>query len=71
MPGFMCHQCGKHHNDLPMSYDFVAPAYWSASQFEQDCQIANCTKKICIVKGQYFFIKGNIEIINWGNEGDI
>ena len=61
MPGFMCHQCGKYHNDLPMSYDFAAPAYWSAA-LENDAN-SQLHEEICLIKGQYFFVKGNIEIM--------
>ena len=61
MPGFICHQCGQHHNNLAMSYDFPAPAYWS-TDFAKDAT-SQLHEEICIIKGQYFFVKGNIEIM--------
>ncbi len=68
MPGFICRRCGQYHNDLPMSYDFPAPAYW-ADSFANDPS-SQLQSEVCVIQDQFFFIKGNVEI-TLGTTGQI
>ena len=56
---YTCSICGEEHNDLP-DIGSVAPFQW-ADEFSSD---STCllTKDLCIIKGQYFFVRGVIEI---------
>lgn len=60
MDGFYCNSCGQYHDHLPMSYGVSAPIYWS-NEFTND-KNSELGQDICIIKGEYFFIKGNVEI---------
>jgi hypothetical protein len=58
--GFVCASCGQYHQGLAMSYRFPAPAYW-APEYEND-PASTLDEEVCVIKGEYFFILGNIEI---------
>lgn len=60
--GFICHNCGQHHAELPMSFWADAPdLYYSVAPEERDsrCQI---TSDLCIIDGEHYFIRGCLEI---------
>ena len=60
MAGFYCSCCGQYHDSLPLSYDVPAPSYW-LDELVKD-EKSELGQDICIIKGEQFFIKGNVEI---------
>ena len=73
MSGYFCHVCGKHHDELPMSYGSPAPADWLALPQDQRQNRAVLSSDQCIIDNEFFFLAGNIdipimgetEIFNW------
>jgi hypothetical protein len=59
--GFRCGYCGDWHEGLPKYWDFEAPVYWDYADksFKDGSELKD---DFCVIKGEYFFIKGNIEI---------
>jgi hypothetical protein len=58
--GYTCRSCGEFHEGLPLSYRTQAPAYWSDSLDGQPKCVLEAD--LCIVRGEHYFIQGNIEI---------
>lgn len=58
--GFHCTCCGKHHDEMPMAFSIGAPAYWSPEIAAHPDSVL--TPDQCIINGEHFFIRGNIEI---------
>lgn len=60
--GFICHTCGEHHADLPMSFGADAPAPYNAVAPEERDSRCELTSDLCVIDGEYFFIRGCLEI---------
>ncbi|MGC5019239.1 DUF2199 domain-containing protein [Micromonospora sp. DT47] len=58
--GYTCGTCGRRHDDLPLSYRTRAPAFWSEQLAEDDR--SELTSDLCVIRGEHFFVEGNIEI---------
>jgi hypothetical protein len=67
--GYTCGFCGEHHDDLPLSYRTKAPVYWS-SALEGDPD-SGLDEELCVIKGEHFFVQGNIDIPIVGEDGGI
>lgn len=60
MDGFRCNSCGQFHDHLPLGYGIPTPIYWSDEVSDhQDSILGTDT---CIINGEHFFIRGNVEI---------
>jgi len=59
--GFRCNRCREWHQDLPLAYGADAPELW---YLVSDAQRANSelSSDQCVIDGQYFFIRGCIEL---------
>ena len=58
--GYFCATCGKYHDELPFAYGVPAPIYWTDDlSGDEKSELAHDT---CVIRGEHFFIKGNIEI---------
>jgi hypothetical protein len=60
MTGFYCSCCGEYHDHLPLNYGVPAPIYWS-EELAKD-KNSELGQDLCIIEGEHFFIKGNVEI---------
>lgn len=60
MTGFHCSSCGQYHGNLPLNYGVPAPIYWSDDLAKDEK--SELGQDVCIIKGEHFFIKGNVEI---------
>lgn len=59
-PGFTCSCCGRHHEELPLSFSTPAPAYWTPDLLDDpDSELSSDQ---CVIKRQVFFVRGLIEI---------
>lgn len=59
--GFICRCCGERHDGLPFNYGVDAPAYWSP-EMEHD-ELSELASDACVIGGEHFFIRGNIQIL--------
>jgi hypothetical protein len=58
--GWVCRSCGKRHDEAPLSYAIDAPVYWTGEEANrQDCVL---DQEYCIIRGEHFFIRGNVDI---------
>ena len=58
--GFYCNNCGKYHNDLPLSYNVPTPIHWRYKyKWERHSELGT---DLCVIRGENFFIRGNVEI---------
>jgi hypothetical protein len=60
--GFRCGHCGKWHEGLPKSWNFEAPVYWDYADKSLKSGDSELKDDLCVIKGEHFFIKGNIDI---------
>lgn len=60
--GYTCQTCGSYHPDLPLSYVVPAPDYWLAMPEPERNRRCDLSDETCVIDGEHFFIKGNIEI---------
>jgi hypothetical protein len=60
--GYTCHSCGTHHAELPLGYGAPAPDYWHAIPEGERRKRAQLSDETCVLDGEHFFIKGNVEI---------
>lgn len=58
--GYVCRCCGKHHQELPLAYRTQAPEYWSDELAGHPDSALSDDQ--CIVRGEHFFVQGNVEI---------
>jgi hypothetical protein len=66
--GYTCRRCGEWHDDLPLAYHFVAPAWWS-SELESDSE-SELAEDACVIRGEHFFIRGLLWLPVLGSEQD-
>ncbi|SCF08781.1 hypothetical protein GA0074695_3377 [Micromonospora viridifaciens] len=59
-PGYDCGTCGSRHEDLPLSYRTRAPVYWSEELAADEG--SELTGDLCIIRGEHFFVQGNLDI---------
>ena len=59
---FRCSVCGEEHPGPPLVYDTDAPAYWYGLPPEEREERAELTSDQCVIDGQHFFLRGNLEI---------
>ncbi|RZU76594.1 hypothetical protein EV384_5260 [Micromonospora kangleipakensis] len=59
-PGYTCVTCGRRHDELPLSYRTQAPAFWSEELAAADD--SELTPDLCVIRGEHFFVQGNLEI---------
>ena len=57
-----CACCGKQHDELPVHWATEAPAYYEAIPEAERESRARLSEDFCFVGGEYFFIRGLIEI---------
>ena len=60
MQGFYCQKCGQFHEELPLS--FAAPAPFNRSDELIKEENSFLGTDICVIRGQEFYIRGNVEI---------
>ncbi|MEU8276371.1 DUF2199 domain-containing protein [Microbispora bryophytorum] len=58
--GFLCSCCGRHHDELPLSYHMPAPAHWSPEMTGAPDSALSSDQ--CVIEGEHFFVHGLIEI---------
>ncbi|MFF3617217.1 DUF2199 domain-containing protein [Streptomyces sp. NPDC002580] len=58
--GFICSCCGRHHAELPMQFSAMAPDVWSETFAGDSASMLSPDQ--CVIKNEYFFIRGLIEI---------
>jgi hypothetical protein len=58
--GFVCSRCGSHHQELPLNYSTMAPDIWDEGLSGDPESMLSLDH--CVVTGEFFFIKGLIEI---------
>ena len=66
--GFHCSHCDTRHDELPLSYGALAPAYWHDG-------LANSAGSAlggeqCVISGEHFFIRARLilPLMNTGDE---
>lgn len=72
--GYTCHCCGKHYNEIAMSYGTDAPVYVQSMNPSDIKNRVEGNSETCIVDGKHFFVRGNIllpvigtnEFFGWG-----
>lgn len=62
MPGYYCHSCGKHHDELPFAYVTDAPDAWLAIPVNERASRGELSSDTCVIDDQFFFVRGNVEI---------
>jgi len=58
--GFQCTCCGEWHDDLPLAYHALAPAFWTP-EMELDPQ-SKLGEEQCIIGGEHFFVRGLLRL---------
>ena len=59
---WICRCCGKQHHELPVHWATEAPAYYEAMPEAERNAHAELSDDFCSIDGEYFFIRGLIEI---------
>lgn len=67
--GYFCKSCGKHHDELPMSYGSPMPDYCGDIPEEEQESRIEMNEEVCIVDEEHFFIRGAIELPVTDGEG--
>lgn len=67
--GYVCRCCGQYHDELPMSYGSVVPAYYYTIPEDEREDRIDLTDDVCVIDDEYFFIRGRIEIPVLDGEG--
>lgn len=67
--GYTCGFCGQHHDEVPLSYRTKAPVYWSETL--ADDEDSGLDDELCVIKGEHFFVQGNIEIPILGEQDGV
>jgi hypothetical protein len=62
MEGYYCATCGEYHPGPPLSYSVEAPYQWFAIPQEEREIRAELTSDQCIIDGQHFFVRGQLEL---------
>ena len=62
MEGYYCATCGEYHPGPPLSYSTEAPHQWFAIPPEERDIRAELTSDQCIIDGQHFFMRGQLEL---------
>jgi len=60
--GFRCGGWGKWHNGLPMSWAIAAPIYGNPTDGAIKTGASSLTEDLCVIQGEHFFVKGDLEI---------
>lgn len=60
LEGFQCRTCGQWHSGVPLDYSYDAPDYWTQELKSDPDSFHN--SDFCVVRREYFFIRGLIEI---------
>jgi hypothetical protein len=60
--GWRCSRCGEFHEDLPMSYGVEAPTLVGTIPADEQSKRVDLSTDQCIIDGQYFFIRGCVEL---------
>lgn len=68
MPGYTCRCCGAYHDELPIAYGAEAPAYWLGMSPEERARRFDLTSDTAIMDGEFFFVRGRLEIPIHGAE---
>jgi hypothetical protein len=59
---FVCHACGKVHDDLPFDFGFRYPdPYFGVAESERESRIV-LNADICVIDGKEFYVRGYIPI---------
>ena len=61
-PGFDCRSCGRHHDELPMSFGPDAPLLWNQLSEQERASKGKLEQEWCIIGDDAFFIRGCLEI---------
>ena len=66
--GYICHTCGKHHDEAPMCYGAAAPAAWHGIPEHEREQRGVLSSDQCMIDEKYFFVLGRILIPVTGSD---
>jgi hypothetical protein len=62
MEGYYCATCGEYHPSPTLDYSVEAPYQWFAIPREEREIRAELTSVQCIIDGQHFFMRGQLEL---------
>lgn len=62
MRGYHCRTCGEFHPELPLAYGPDAPVYWYGLSDAERAERAELSVDQCVIDGEHFFIRGQLEI---------
>ncbi len=62
MEGYYCATCGEYHPGPPLNYGAEAPYQWFGIPPEEREIRAELTSDQCIIDGQHFFMRGQLEL---------
>lgn len=68
MVSYVCRTCQIQHDDLPLCFGPDAPGSWEALPVGERAARARLTEDLCEIDGQYFFVRGRIEIPILGSD---
>jgi hypothetical protein len=68
MKRWTCSCCGKQHEGLPNSYGYEKPWYWGDRDQQDSTRGCMLNGDYCTIDGEYFFVRGCIEIPIIGSE---
>jgi len=60
--GFDCHSCGRHHDELPMSFGADSPVGWDQIPVSERSTKGTLEQEWCIIGDDSFFIRGCLDI---------
>jgi hypothetical protein len=60
--GYYCATCGKHHDELPMSFGFAEPLPLLDIPKKERRRRCEHNDEICMIDGKEFFIRGCLEV---------
>lgn len=72
--GYTCHCCGKHHDEIAMSYVADEPIYFQSMSPKEREQRVEGMHYLYVLDKEHFFVRGNIflpvidtdEVFAWG-----
>ncbi|SFJ77627.1 hypothetical protein SAMN02799624_05942 [Paenibacillus sp. UNC496MF] len=62
LKGYTCSCCGNYHDELPMSYGYMAPAYYFFAEPKERESRFELSEELCVMDNEHYFIRGCVEM---------